>query len=66
MQELITTPQRLLNIRELSEYLGVSINTIYCWVNKGFIPRIKLGRLVKFDINEINSWLDEKKWPKMK
>jgi excisionase family DNA binding protein len=53
--------QRLIGIKELSIYLGVSINTIRSWVWRKLIPYLKIGRLVKFDIIEINNWLKDKR-----
>ncbi len=53
--------KRLLNIKELSEYLGIPVNTLYCWVSSGKIPKVKLGRLVKFDIQDINQWIENNK-----
>lgn len=47
----------LLNIKEISEYLGVSVQTIYDWVYKEKIPYHKVGRLLRFDLNEINEWI---------
>ncbi len=60
--EMIDSSQcRLLNIKETSLFLGVSVNTLYAWVNQKKIPRIKLGRLVKFDRIELERWLKEKR-----
>ena len=50
---------RLLGIEEMAKYLGVSQSTLYAWVNQEKIPHIKVGWLVKFDQNEIESWLKE-------
>jgi len=50
----------LLNIQELSEILGVKVATIYGWVSEGFIPHIKLGRLVRFDLDAIYEWVSKK------
>ena len=50
---------RLLGTTEISEYLGIKMNTIYAWVNQRRIPYIKVGRLVKFDIRKIEEWVSE-------
>lgn len=52
--------KRLMNIDELSAYLGVNRNTIYWWIAMRKIPHSKLGKLVRFDQSEINTWLDSK------
>lgn len=51
--------KRLLNINELSEYIGLSTNTIYSWVSQRRIPYVKCGRLTKFDIQRIDEWIKE-------
>lgn len=53
--------RRLINIRELSEYLGIPVNTLYSWVSQGRITPVKLGRLDRFDIREIDEWIEESK-----
>ncbi len=51
--------KRLININELSEYIGLSTNTIYSWVSQRRIPFVKCGRLTKFDIQRIDEWIKE-------
>lgn len=53
------TERRLIGIRELSEYLGVSKNTVYSWVYHDKIPYSKVGRLLRFDLSKIDLWIDE-------
>ena len=48
--------KNLVGVKEMAEYLDVSINTIYSWVNMRKIPYFKIGRLVKFDLKEIDNW----------
>ncbi|MBU1809086.1 MAG: helix-turn-helix domain-containing protein [Candidatus Omnitrophica bacterium] len=49
--------QRYLSPQELSQYLGIATQTIYEWTSQKKIPFIKLGRLVKFDVAEIDAWM---------
>jgi len=51
--------RRLININELSEYIGLSTNTIYSWVSQRRIPFVKCGRLTKFDLQRIDEWIEE-------
>ena len=51
--------KRLINIQELSEYIGLSTSTIYSWVSQRRIPFVKCGRLTKFDLERINDWIEE-------
>jgi len=53
--------ERLLGIKEASEYLGVTKGTLYIWTCYRKIPHLKVGRLVKFDRREIEVWLQTKR-----
>jgi excisionase family DNA binding protein len=54
-----TAPERLIDIQELSERLGVPVSWLYDRTRKiGGIPHHKLGRYVRFAPSEIESWLD--------
>ncbi|PKK82573.1 MAG: hypothetical protein CVT49_12880 [candidate division Zixibacteria bacterium HGW-Zixibacteria-1] len=44
----------------MAEYLGVKVSTIYQWTHIGFIPHMKLGRLVRFKENDVLKWLESK------
>ena len=53
--------ERLLDIREVSEMLGVKKATIYSWTSQNKIPHVKLSkRLLKFREKEIKDWITEK------
>ena len=47
----------LRNVKEVSEWLQVKRSTIYLWAEQGMIPHLKLGRLLRFDPDEIEAWL---------
>lgn len=51
----------MMDIHELAEKLGMSVSGLYTWVNQNKIPFVKVGRLVRFDSEDIDEWLDEKK-----
>ena len=53
--------KRFLGLEELSQYLGLAKGTVYIWVCHKKIPYLKMGRLVKFDLKEIEAWLKEKR-----
>ena len=44
---------------ESAEYLGVSLSTFKKFQNT--IPHIQLGRLVKFDVKDLDAYLESKK-----
>jgi excisionase family DNA binding protein len=53
--------RELTDITGVSRYLSVSVNTAYGWVNQRKIPFFKVGRLLRFDLSEIDAWLSERK-----
>jgi len=54
---------RLLNINQVADYTGLSVHTLYTMVSQRRIPFVKLGRLTKFDLQELDRWImrDSKK-----
>jgi excisionase family DNA binding protein len=48
---------RWLSVEEISEYLGVSKDTIYTWIDAKGIPAHRLGRLWKFKKDEVDAWV---------
>ena len=52
---------RWLSVVEIAEHLGVKKDTIYKWVRTTDIPFHKVGRLVKFQIKEVDQWVLEGK-----
>lgn len=50
----------LATIDEISEYLGVPINTIHQWRHRGTGPRAsKVGRHLRWRWTDVEKWLDE-------
>ena len=49
--------KQYLNIATLAESLLVKHSTLYTWAEEGTIPHLKLGRLLRFDPDEIEAWL---------
>jgi len=52
--------QKLLTPQEMADCLGVEKSTIYQWTHQGFIPHIKLGKLVRFREGDVTKWLDSR------
>ena len=48
---------RWLSVEEIAQYLGVSRDTIYTWVDRTDIPAHKVGRLWKFRKEEVDDWV---------
>ena len=53
--------KRLLSVRELSEYVGLSPQTIYNKINRGNfpIPYKKMFGLLKWEMEEVNDFLNK-------
>jgi excisionase family DNA binding protein len=49
--------QRYFSLGDTAKYLGLSPKTIYSWVEKGAIPAYKLGRVWRFDRDELERFV---------
>jgi excisionase family DNA binding protein len=52
--------ERLLNVAQVAEILGLSVATIRKWVLVRYIPYRKMGRAVRFSAPEIQEWAQGK------
>lgn len=51
--------KRLLSVAETAELLGISQSFLYKLAESESIPHIRLGRAIRFDIRQIDAWLEE-------
>ena len=51
----------LLTIQEAAEFLNLKVSRMRTAVFKKEIPYIKLGRLVRFDPNDLIKWVEKQK-----
>jgi excisionase family DNA binding protein len=49
--------KEVINLKELCEYTGLSKSTIWKKTSNKTIPHYKVGKMLYFNIKEINSWL---------
>ena len=49
--------ERWVSVEEISEHLGVKKDTVYKWVARKKMPAHKVGRLLKFQIKEVDKWV---------
>ena len=52
--------REVLDIRQASEYLGISGDTLYRYASEGFVPAFKLGNRWRFRRSLLDAWMDEK------
>ena len=49
--------ERWYSMNEISEYLGITRDTILTWIEKRGMLGDKIGRTWKFKISEVDSWM---------
>lgn len=49
--------QRYISLKDASVYLGLSPKTLYDWTTNGQIPAYKLGRVWRFDRQELDGFV---------
>ena len=55
----MSEPREVMDIREASEYLGVSRETLYKYVCEDKVPAFKLGNRWKFKKTVVDRWMEE-------
>ena len=53
--------KRYLSIQEVAEYTGLGVTTLYRWSNEHKMPFHKIGRVKRFDVQEVDKWLSKHK-----
>jgi excisionase family DNA binding protein len=52
--------REVMNVRQASQYLGVSPDTLYKYVGEQKIPAFKLGNRWRFKKSKLDQWMEEK------
>jgi excisionase family DNA binding protein len=52
--------REVMNIRQASQYLGVSADTLYKYVGEQKIPAFKLGNRWRFKKSKLDQWMEDK------
>jgi excisionase family DNA binding protein len=52
--------REVMNIRQASQYLGISPDTLYKYVTEERIPAFKLGNRWKFKKTILDQWMEQK------
>ena len=53
----MNTAEPWLSVEEIALHLGVSKETIYRWLDRKRIPSHRVGKLWKFKVTEVDSWV---------
>jgi len=51
---------KLLTPQQTADVLGVQKSTIYQWTHQGYIPHVKLGKLVRFREKKVMEWVEKR------
>jgi excisionase family DNA binding protein len=57
---IMADSREVMNIRQASQYLGVSPDTLYKYVNEQKMPAFKLGNRWRFKKTKLDQWMEEK------
>jgi excisionase family DNA binding protein len=49
--------REVMDIRQASEYLGISGDTLYRYASEGFVPAFKLGNRWRFKKSLLDAWM---------
>jgi excisionase family DNA binding protein len=52
--------REVMNIRQASQYLGISADTLYKYVSEETIPAFKLGNRWKFKKSILDNWMEDR------
>jgi excisionase family DNA binding protein len=52
--------REVMDIRQASDYLGISGDTLYRYASEGFVPAFKLGNRWRFKKTLLDAWMEEK------
>jgi excisionase family DNA binding protein len=55
--------REVMDIRQASDYLGISPDTLYKYASESFIPAFKLGNRWRFKKSRLDEWMDHQSGP---
>jgi excisionase family DNA binding protein len=59
----VTSAKGLVDIHAAAQFLAVSVSTLYGWVWQRRISFIKVGRAVRFDLSDLQRFVEENRIP---
>jgi excisionase family DNA binding protein len=45
------------SVEEVAKHLGVAKDSVYRWIESRRLPALKVGRLWKFKLSEVDEWV---------
>ena len=45
------------SMKEITAYIGINRDTVISWIERFGMPAVKVGRLWKFKISEVDAWM---------
>ena len=57
---LVSESREVMNVRQASQYLGISPDTLYRYITEGDIPAFKLGNRWKLRKTILDRWMERK------
>jgi len=50
---------QLIDIKQAAKCTDLSVHTLYTMVNQRRVPFVRVGRLVKFDVEQLEKWIKQ-------
>ena len=50
-------PEPWVNTKDIAEHMGVTVETVRKWIKLEKIPCHRIGKLWKFKISEVDTWV---------
>ena len=60
VEVLVSESREVMNVRQASQYLGISPDTLYRYITEGEIPAFKLGNRWKLRKTILDRWMERK------
>jgi excisionase family DNA binding protein len=56
----MTKRPKMMTVKEVADYLSLSVKTIYRLVEEGTIPAFKIGGQWRFEQNSLDDWISNR------
>ena len=58
MSGMVEFPKRWLSSGEAANRIGVSLRTLYKFIDEGAVPAYKLGRVIRLKVSEVDAFVE--------